>query len=196
MSNKNRVNPDHYKVAGRDAQGENFTPGLNRQAFGREIARLRHGRTTTNFIPGAAPVGEAPPNGAARGNKGMGMQASAKRGVKSTSQKQGSSRHYTAPSPQTAPVAGAFGKEGENGQTPRRGLAGSAGTARRRGGAKASARKVGARKVSARKVGARKVGAKKVGTKIVGARKTVGKKAPATKAGSARRSTRRSTRSR
>jgi hypothetical protein len=186
MSNKNRVNPDHYKVAGRDAQGEDFTPELNRQAFGREIARLRHGRTTSNFIPGAAPVGEAPPNGDVRGNKGMGMQASAKRGVKSTSQKQGSSRHYTAPSPQTAPVAGAFGKEGENGQTSRRGPAGSAGTARRRGGAK----------VGARKVSAKKVGAKKVGTKIVGARKTVGKKAPAKKAGSARRSTRRSTRSR
>ncbi len=167
MSNKNRVNPDHYKVAGRDPQGEDFTPDLNRQAFGRETARLRDGRTAiANFIPGAAPVGEAPPNGAVRGSRGMGMQASAKRGVKSTSEKEGSSRHYTAPSPQTAPVAGAFGKEGENGRRPGH----PEGTARRRGGAK----KAGAKKIRA----------------TAGARKTVGKKAPAKKAGSARRSTR------
>lgn len=122
MSNKNRVNPDHYKVAGRDPQGEDFTPDLNRQAFGREIARLRHGRTATvNFIPGAAPVGEAPPNGAVR-------------------------------------------------RTSRRSSGRAPGTGSRRGGTKG--------------------GAKKVSAKTAGARKTVGKKAPAKKAGSARRSTR------
>jgi hypothetical protein len=141
MSNKNRVNPDHYKVAGRDPQGEDFTPDLNRQAFGREIARMRFGRTAANFIPGAAPVGEAPPNGAVRGSRG-------------------------APSPKTAPVAGAFGKERENGRRPGH----PEGTARRRGGAK----KAGAKKIRA----------------TAGARKTVGKKAPGRKAGSTRRSTR------
>jgi hypothetical protein len=142
MSNKNRVNPDHYKVAGRDPQGEDFTPDLNRQAFGRETARLRDGRTAiANFIPGAAPVGEAPPNGAVRGSRG-------------------------APSRKAAPVAGTFGKEEENGRRPGH----PEGAARRRGGAK----KAGAKKTRA----------------TAGARKTVGRKAPAKKAGSARRSTR------
>ena len=92
MSNKNRVNPDHYKVAGRDPQGEDFTPDLNRQAFGRETARLRDGGTATaNFIPGAAPVGEAPPNGAVKGSKGAGT-ASRRGGAKKVSVKTASTR--------------------------------------------------------------------------------------------------------
>jgi hypothetical protein len=147
MSNKNRVNPDHYKVAGRDPQGEDFTPDLYRERFGRETARLRDGRAAiANFIPGAAPVGEAPLNGAVKGRKGASF-------------------------PQSAPVARASGKEGENGPAARRGSGRSAGTASRRDGAK-------------------KVSAKKVSAKTTGARKAVGKKAPAKKAGSARRSTR------
>lgn len=92
MSNKNRVNPDHYKVAGRDPQGENLNPERNRQMFGREKARQR-AKHPANFIPGAAPVGEIPgPKATSRRSKPVGVQASAKHGVKSTSEKQGSTR--------------------------------------------------------------------------------------------------------
>jgi hypothetical protein len=122
MSNKNRVNPDHYKLAGRDPQGETFTPERNREAFGRAVARQRDGRgSRANYIPGAPPVGGSPaPKGISRRSNGMGMQLSDKRGVKSTSAKQGTSRHGIAPSPQTAPVAGAFGRETERPRTAKR----------------------------------------------------------------------------
>jgi hypothetical protein len=111
MSNKNRVNPDHYKVAGRDPQGEDVLVEQNRRLFGANLARRRHG--PANFIPGAAPVGEAPakaPPTAAR-KQDNGVQASTKRGVASSSRKGATSRHGTGRSPRTAPVAGASGRE-------------------------------------------------------------------------------------
>ena len=133
MSNKNRVNPDHYKVAGRDPQGEDVTTELNRQLFGRDVARRRRG--PANLIPGALPVGEAPPAvGHSRRAAPMGTEAPGKRGVKSTSEKPGSSRHGTARSPRPAPVAGASGRAGAAKATPPRPAA-----ARGRGPRKAAA---------------------------------------------------------
>ena len=54
MSRKNNVNPDHYKVAGRDRPNEVIPPEpANKE---RPPRKDRGGR---NFIPGAAPVGES-----------------------------------------------------------------------------------------------------------------------------------------
>lgn len=38
MSKKINVNPDHYKVAGRERQGEDIVQGLERQAYGQQQA--------------------------------------------------------------------------------------------------------------------------------------------------------------
>ena len=39
MSGKNIVNPDHYKVAGRDRRNETLPPG-NKEAYSQDRARL------------------------------------------------------------------------------------------------------------------------------------------------------------
>jgi hypothetical protein len=39
MSGKNNVNPDHYKVAGRDRPNETLPPG-NKEAYSADRARL------------------------------------------------------------------------------------------------------------------------------------------------------------
>jgi hypothetical protein len=59
MSGKNNVNPDHYKVAGRDRPNEVLSsePRLHDEAA---YAAPAKGRRAPNFIPGALPVGEAP----------------------------------------------------------------------------------------------------------------------------------------
>jgi hypothetical protein len=67
----------------------------------------------------------------------MGVQASAKRGVKSSARKAASSRHGIDPQPRSQPVAGAFGWEAPDRQTPR-----SAGPLKRRSRLVASRRMV------------------------------------------------------
>ena len=54
MSKHINVNPDHYKVAGRERQGEDLAerPKMN---AGETRGRKKDG--DANFIPGAAPVG-------------------------------------------------------------------------------------------------------------------------------------------
>ncbi|HYE92464.1 MAG TPA: hypothetical protein VEA38_15655 [Terriglobales bacterium] len=60
MSNKNNVNPDHYKVAGRDRPNEVLPPGNDGDPkIGNKAGRGK-GRPAENFIPGGAPVGESP----------------------------------------------------------------------------------------------------------------------------------------
>jgi hypothetical protein len=57
MSKKNNVNPDHYKVAGREHMDER----LNQQRDSQMLAKSKQTRSkpgSRNFIPGAAPVGE------------------------------------------------------------------------------------------------------------------------------------------
>lgn len=49
----------------------------------------------------------------------MGMQASNKRGVKSSARKAATSRYGIEPQPRSQPVTGAFGREGADRQTPR-----------------------------------------------------------------------------
>jgi hypothetical protein len=48
----------------------------------------------------------------------MGVQGSDKRGTQSSARKAASSRHGTDPQPSTAPVAGAFGRDGRDRRTP------------------------------------------------------------------------------
>lgn len=41
MSSKNNVNPDHYKVAGRDRQGEDIVQSVQKQQFAESEARRK-----------------------------------------------------------------------------------------------------------------------------------------------------------
>jgi hypothetical protein len=45
MSKSNNVNPDHYKVAGRDRQGENIDPEIEKQKYGTRRAPRRRRRS-------------------------------------------------------------------------------------------------------------------------------------------------------
>jgi hypothetical protein len=60
MSGKNNVNPDHYKVAGRDRPNEALAAEPRVPAEHAYLAPAK-GRRAPNFIPGALPVGEAHP---------------------------------------------------------------------------------------------------------------------------------------
>jgi hypothetical protein len=93
MSNKNRVNPDHYKLAGRDPQGETIRHDRARQMLGTQRSRSRGG----NFIPGAE-------------DHHVGAMA-AKHGMKSDSTKAATSHYGTRAMPSTRGAAGAFGRE-------------------------------------------------------------------------------------
>ncbi len=58
---KSNVNPNHYKTAGRERQGEDIVQEIHKQKFAQEEA-AHAGRQpgNANFLPGAAPVGETP----------------------------------------------------------------------------------------------------------------------------------------
>jgi len=58
MSRKNNVNPDHYKVAGRDRPNETIPPEHASRDLESENAK-QPGRDKRNFIPGAPPVGKS-----------------------------------------------------------------------------------------------------------------------------------------
>ena len=62
MSGKNNVNPDHYKVAGRDRPNETLPPGNDGDVdmTAKPGRQGKRGKARRNFIPGAAPVGESP----------------------------------------------------------------------------------------------------------------------------------------
>ena len=60
MSRKNNVNPDHYKVAGRDRPNEDLKPQHTGHDVESENRRAGRGKPAPNFIPGAARVGESP----------------------------------------------------------------------------------------------------------------------------------------
>ena len=61
MSGKNNVNPDHYKVAGRDRPNEALRPEHVSKDLESQNARPpKKRKAAKNFIPGAAPVGESP----------------------------------------------------------------------------------------------------------------------------------------
>lgn len=60
MSGKNNVNPDHYKVAGRDKQDDSARARRETPPTGK--SHKKKGDPARNFIPGAAPVHDAPPD--------------------------------------------------------------------------------------------------------------------------------------
>lgn len=55
---KSNVNPNHYKTAGRERQGEDIVQEIHKQELTQAQAAGRQGQGAENFIPGAAPVGE------------------------------------------------------------------------------------------------------------------------------------------
>lgn len=61
MSSKNNVNPDYYKHAGRDRTNETIPPGHDGDPKVEAKAKqAKQSKPASNFIPGAAPVGETP----------------------------------------------------------------------------------------------------------------------------------------
>ena len=56
MSGKNNVNPDHYKVAGRDKQDDSARARRETPPTGKPHSKK--GDPPPNFIPGAPPVHE------------------------------------------------------------------------------------------------------------------------------------------
>jgi hypothetical protein len=136
MSKHINVNPDHYKVAGRERQGENIVHEVERREAKRtrsEDARAhRAGNVgiSNRMSPGdeAHDAAEhppldttAPPPQDAAGRTGEepatdtpGRQTSLKAGSRSMAQKEAGTRHPTDPAPSSRKVAGAFGREGQD----------------------------------------------------------------------------------
>jgi hypothetical protein len=130
-TSKSNVNPNHYKSAGRERQGEDILQTRHKQKHAQSLVRGRftpHTRAERPaLIPGPPPRGAAPVRAAVRTAKtgantsakkrnvvkkaSTNKQGSDKRGKRSTAQKRASSRHDFGPIPATSPVAGAFGKE-------------------------------------------------------------------------------------
>ena len=101
MSSKNNVNKDFYTLAGRDRPNETLvTPPLHRP----DEMPSQRGGAQPNFIPGAAPVGEAPapPTHEAQ-------TSAEKTGIRSGSQKQATARRGGKPPRKGRPTAGASG---------------------------------------------------------------------------------------
>ena len=57
MSKKSNVNPEHYKLAGRDRPGEDILHKQNKQKFRQAKAAASEG--TPNVLPGAQPASKA-----------------------------------------------------------------------------------------------------------------------------------------
>jgi hypothetical protein len=53
---KSNVNPDHYKIAGRERQGEDIVQEAHRQKYAEEQAKLRRktAKNESDLLPGAA----------------------------------------------------------------------------------------------------------------------------------------------
>ncbi len=101
MGKKSNVNPDHFKTAGREPQGQDVVHEVQRQQYAE--AKIREKRTD----PGtAANDVSAQPSDDAGGRQGV----SSKKGKQSSAQKMDSTRHNFDTVPAAQPVAGAFGK--------------------------------------------------------------------------------------
>lgn len=98
MSSKNNVNKDFYTIAGRDRPNEDLL--MTRTP--RDEEHAPRGGARPNFIPGAAPVGESPPEAVAESSAG-------KTGVRSGSQKKATARRGGTPPGKARPKAGASG---------------------------------------------------------------------------------------
>jgi hypothetical protein len=137
MSKHINVNPDHYKVAGRERQGEDVIHEVERREAKRvrqgEVRRPGHGRGVgiSNRLPADAEAANAaehppldtsaPPPQDAAGRVSeepvddtSGRQTSVKAGTRSTAQKEAGTRHSEEPAPPSRKVSGAFGRERQN----------------------------------------------------------------------------------
>lgn len=125
---KSNVNPNHYKVAGRERQGEDIAQIRYKQQLAENLARRRSepGVIFRNAAPVQNPAspsavnkqtarktaGAAPKLTSRQAAKkaSVNLQRADKPGKRSTAQKRASSRHDVDPIPATRPVSGAFGK--------------------------------------------------------------------------------------
>lgn len=95
---KSNVNPNHYKVAGRERQGEDIVQARHKQKHAQSRVRARfqsHARSDRPArVPGPPPSGAAPAPTAkqAASKAGAKRQGSARRGKRATAQKRPSSR--------------------------------------------------------------------------------------------------------
>lgn len=123
MAKKSNVNPDHYKTAGRDPQGQAVLQEVERQKYKEAQARLSRGTASPVAAPrrkkaltaSAAPkrlaeAAKARATEPVAKNMDHNLQSSDKRGKRSMAQKRGGSRHGLNSTPATRPVAGAYGK--------------------------------------------------------------------------------------
>ena len=114
MARKSNVNPDHYKTAGRDPQGQSVGE-VERQKLKEEMARLS--RAIPRSVPAprpkqpsAVPRPSGPSAEPAVKDVGENLQGSDKRGKVAMAKKRANSRHGLGSTPSTRPVAGAYGK--------------------------------------------------------------------------------------
>jgi hypothetical protein len=122
MSKHINVNPDHYKVGGRERQGENVIHEVER----REAKRVRRGERHRQ--PGVGISNRMPPEAEARDAKEHppvekrpsaaeepnDYQTSRKAGARSMGQKEAGARYTDRPAPPSKEVEGAFGREGRD----------------------------------------------------------------------------------
>lgn len=113
MSSKNNVNKDFYTMAGRDRPNELIIdPTVKRMA---DEMPVHPGHARPNFIPGAAPVGEAPVVGEPVGHQAQ--SSGGKTGTRSGSTKQATARRGGKAPGKARPKAGAFGETRRQSQT-------------------------------------------------------------------------------
>ena len=136
MSSKNNVNKDFYTMAGRDRPNEVVIEPKHRP----DELPGHHGAARPNFIPGAAPVGEAPPpkdaealaaedqarpaEGEALADEREAQMSAGKTGTRADSQKQATARRGGKAPGKARPKAGAFGdarRKSQDAVRPKRG---------------------------------------------------------------------------
>jgi hypothetical protein len=137
---KSNVNPNHYKVAGRERQGEDIAQIRHKQKLAENLARRRaepgvgfrkpatvQEPALTGAVkkPPAQKTAEAGPkltSQQAAKRASVDLQGADKRVKRSTAQKRASSRPVFDPIPATSRVSGAVGKEPSPGRRrPRKG---------------------------------------------------------------------------
>jgi hypothetical protein len=117
MSSKNNVNKDFYTLAGRDRPNEHLVE-MAANHLPDELPG-HHGGSRPNFIPGAAPVGEAPPR-----DEHEAQTSAEKTGTRSESQKQTSGRRGGKAQEKARPKSGAVGdarRKSQGAETAKRG---------------------------------------------------------------------------
>jgi hypothetical protein len=102
MSGKNNVNKDFYTLAGRDRPNEHLVEMATKHLP--DELPGHHGGSRPNFIPGAAPVGVAPPR-----EEHEAPQSVEKPGARARSQKQVTGRRGGKTPDKARPKPGALG---------------------------------------------------------------------------------------